>query len=119
MIQKEKEDLLMKKMQNCKFKAVKYDLKDIFYLLKEENKETSLSLFKQIDLRYQTKLFLSPNLVLLIQELPESKMITGQKECFKGLEKTYVDYSKQFKTSNENPFSRITISRRIKEIGLI
>ena len=36
---------------------------------------------------------------------------------WKDRKKTFVDHSKQFKTANGNSLSRITISRRMKEMG--
>jgi len=92
--------------------------KRIFEILKKEKVETSLSAVKRIGQRFE------------IQGTVSRKVGSGRPRAstmkddhrlkmtvLKDRKKTLVDHSKQFETAKGNSLSRVTISRRMKEMG--
>ena len=93
--------------------------KQIFDILKKENVKTSLSAVKRIGQRFE------------IEGSVRRKSGSGRPRAstvkddhrlkmtvLKDRKKTYVDHSKEFKTAAGNSLSRMTISRRLNEVGL-
>ena len=92
--------------------------KQIFDILKKENVKTSLSAVKRIGQRFE------------IEGSVRRKSGSGRPRAstvkddhrlkmtvLKDRKKTYVDHSKEFKTAAGNSLSRMTISRRLNEVG--
>ena len=92
--------------------------KQIFDILKKENVKTSLSAGKRIGQRFE------------IEGSVRRKSGSGRPRAstvkddhrlkmtvLKDRKKTYVDHSKEFKTAAGNSLSRMTISRRLNEVG--
>ena len=92
--------------------------KQIFDILKKENVKTSLSAVKRIGQRFEIE-----GSVRRKSESGRPRASTVKDDhrlkmtVLKDRKKTYVDHSKEFKTAAGNSLSRMTISRRLNEVG--
>ena len=102
----------------ARLRQSKLTYKQIFDILRKENVTTSLSAVKRIGQRFE------------IEGSVKRKCESGRPRAstfkddhrlkmtvLKDRKKTYVDHSKEFKTADEKSLSRMTISRRMKEMG--
>ena len=84
----------------------------IFATLKIEQVKYAV---KRIGQRFETK----GNFVLVTLVLSQSMTTTSLKRRFKMYNKTFVEYSKNFKTAKRYSLSRLTKPRKAKDTGFL